>query len=1127
MKQLAIHTTPLTGIHLIEASAGTGKTYSITRLVAKILLEHESVESISQVLVMTFTKAAAQELRARINAHLNLLFQHWGQKDHSEFEHDEVSLALFDDWASLGKTDEQARTKLRAALVELDTAPISTIHSFCQRILQDHAFLSALPMQFSFSDNIDDLLEQAVADVYRSNRLNSDDSWHAFFGRWATPVDFIQAFRKAVEEPISLDPVSAQMVLDNAILLKQELKSGFDNLYDAIQNEPNNKPIHVEQLEVIEAWLATDELTAPVEWGKYFHGGRYRSVSSELKAYQKHAKTITDELRKVEGNYAKALAYECANDAIYSARDKLAQAKQQRHVLAISDPIFIVQQQLANDASGEFAAAIKAQYPAALVDEFQDTDEAQNSILTAVYKGNDNSVLFQIGDPKQAIYAFRGGDVFAYLNARKRAQYEWSLDTNYRSNEQLVTQYNDLFAMKDSIFGKGIDYHRVNGAIKGKVFEDTLETAPLSFVPIKLDDPSVDACRTQYAQWAANEIATLLTSRATIDDKPITASQIAVLVRASTEANKVIDALGELGLSAVYSGGSERIFESPEALQLVLALRGILNPYSDKALRVAMTSELFGANSTERLAQLQVDAQKWQQASDLLAELKELWATRGFLAMGLKLLQGLATDNDRHNRQLTNYTQLFELCQEVWQQHAHFEQLLQWLEQQIANPSNNSAYEVNLEDDHDLIQIVTYHGSKGLEYPVVILPFTSMIRNSPARDGITSYHDDDLNLHNTITGPLMPDAMARYQSEDDDEVARLLYVAVTRASSLCLIAVGDNKNVDRSAIARMTGYDGELGWPHFLATQPSLALRDEAAPITERINRANNSQQLSPAELNNSIDSKWQLTSFSSIAHRLKHSLIEPKDRDALLARVASPTETPQLRFALTKGAAAGNLLHDLMEHTDFSKGNFADVALEPLTRFGEEVDQDALFGWLNEVLAAPLAELDNNSLSSLTWQQTLREPEFYFSLPKHQLSDLLAILYEHRGDSEQSTSREIIEGMMHGFIDLIFEHNGRYFVSDYKSNHIGDDLADYTQERIRDSIQASNYDLQYLIYSLALHRHLKQSLPDYDPAVHFGGVYYFYLRGMNPNNHFGQYFHPIGVETLERLDQLFSEEHA
>jgi exodeoxyribonuclease V beta subunit len=353
---------------------------------------------------------------------------------------------------------------------------------------------------------------------------------------------------------------------------------------------------------------------------------------------------------------------------------------------------------------------------------------------------------------------------------------------------------------------------------------------------------------------------------------------------------------------------------------------------------------------------------------------------------------------------------------------------------------------------------------------------------------------------------------------------------VTRAVVRCYVCSTPFKDFENSPLGQVLGLpkgnDLAQSLQALASDEHAIALSDvmgDSFSAVDHPQAAGDEEALATAVFKGTIRRDWWLSSFSALTRNLRHGGITLPDRDQAEARRREAAS--QLRFALPAGAAAGNLLHEIFEHLDFANPDWQRVLRRPLAGFGslpEGFDTDDLVEWLQSVLDTSLAP--GLSLSRLPREQTLRETAFYFPMMEGNVRELERILALHRG---QETAIELpvkrrLRGMMHGFIDLIFEWRGRYYVADYKSNFLGARLQDYDRPMMENSMQQSFYDLQYLLYGLALHRYLRASIDNYQPDSHFGGVYYFYLRGMSEDADTGVYHRTLSKQLLDQLDALF-----
>ena len=1164
--QLRPELLPLTGCHLIEASAGTGKTFNITRIYLRLLLERKL--DVKNILVMTFTRAATEELRGRIAQEIRNALDNWDNLDPND--------AFFND-LSKKFSYRDIYPALHNALLHLDEAAIFTIHGFCNRVLSQQAFSSGVAFNVEMEADTTEIESEAVRDWYRG--LAQDRNSYLFITQlWPTPDEFHRAFRSLFSTATTVEIHSPETIQENYFVKKSDclvhLREHRDTIFSTMVDSHKKKDERSEEWQILNNWLSIKNNDAmPKTASGFFDGRRYpKTHKVALSEIFTAAKQIKKNADTVDADISKARSYQLASEGIQAIRKKITEAKRNSRLMNYDDLI----QQLAESLSSptDLAALIRKQFPVALVDEFQDTDPEQYAILNAIFQNNkstqnnpnDETALFMIGDPKQAIYAFRSGDVFTYLRARNDADYLWMMDTNWRSSSQMINAYNRLFygaPLQDpsnDVFGFDIHYSPVNSA--GKADNKPLQgsyiakDSALQFVYFpyndeygKKDKMNQDFCPI-IAEWCSLEIHNLLNSETNIGDDKLQEQDIAILVRDKREASHIQGALRNAGYPSVYLSTHDNVFVSEEATELEIALYGILELENDRALIAALSTRFMGCN-TEQLFSLQEDETKWENYRETIFDLRETWLRRGFMDMALKLLhQNFIPNPIHHERSLTNAIQLLELLQHASQRHNQPEQLLHWFREQLKAESLSSESELRLESDANLIRIMTQHGCKGLEYPVVFIPFSTRYKD-PAKFAnknidIYKYHERDTRELKVFLGQdkTISDL---YKEEAWAESIRLLYVAITRAEHRCYICATPFSNYHSSPLGQTLKLSAKDDLHETLEAlvknENSMHLRvlEETTFSVNHAEMIDETPKLAAAEFKGRIERNWWLSSFSALTRNLRQGGVSTPDRDQdeLTGQADFDIElSNEIRFTLTKGAATGNLVHDILEHADFTQPHWQRCIERPLARYTETLEstqKETLIEWLQSCLETPLTgtdEQDSLKLSELTWANTLRETEFYFPMEHVKPRALSQLLSNYRNPNEDLNSTTIqlpgnnaLQGMMHGFIDLVFHWEGKYYLADYKSNFLGNQFQHYNTDALSKNIRDNFYDLQYLLYSLALHRYLRLHISDYQPEIHFGGVFYLYLRGMSPDSNHGVYYTPIHTTLLDELDTLFSSE--
>lgn len=1198
---------PLQDIQLIEASAGTGKTWTIAALYLRLVLGHGTPDGTpllpAQILVLTFTKAATAELRERIRERLGEAAEALrGQHAPDPFLRELIDAYPGDDARA------RAARQLELAAQWMDEAAIHTIHAWCQRMLAQHAFDSGHPFVQDTSTDESELLAETVRDYWRSHFFPLDRTAAALVaGWWKSPAELQKALRPLLRQPLSslrLDgrplPESAQAIdrfrdgVANAGAAEERARNSwrdgaaaieamFDKALDARALNGRKMP-----REDVEAQLASLR-----EWSQ---GGptdpailRRYTPDSLAKALNKHGEPLVhpafaavqeciDALDRLEPLEATVLA-----QATRWVTHRLEQTKLQRAQLGFDDMLRRLDQALHGVSGARLADTIARQYPIALIDEFQDTDPLQWRIFQTVYAGRTRTGLLLIGDPKQAIYGFRGADIHTYLQARGQArQPTWTLDTNYRSTEALVGVVNRVFEFADEhaegafAFGRdALPFHPVKA--RGRAEQLVLDGEPLPpmQLAVELADEAISssAYTNLMAEHAAAWLVQLLTAAQegrcgflSTDGtlSPLRAGDIAVLVRSGTEAARVRQEMQRRGLKSVYLSDRDSVYASPEAADLLRWLEACAMPGSDRAMRAALATPTLGQSDAE-LDRLNVDEQHWESCGERFRQLHETWRRHGVLAMLHDLLHAfdlparlLARPDGE--RALTNLLHLAELLQHAATTLDGEHALIRYLSTQMASagdPLSETADEqiVRLESEAALIKVITIHKSKGLEYPLVLLPFVCSAREVKAGDSFV-WHD----RHGEAHMDLRADDAARLLADRErlQEDLRLLYVALTRARHACWLGVacykvGTSKtpSLHKSAFGYVLS-GGEVIQPDQLV--PRLqALRDghagmriqPLAPAERQIfrERAEGVTALWDARrYQGSPQSRWWVASYSSLKlaeDALPAPAPETAAQDLLIELVSEQANEGQLAIPATDGmhafpagAEAGTFLHDLLEWS--ATEGFATVAADPgdlqneiarrCQRRGWSAQIPLLSQWMPALLRMPLDFPDGATSSLANVDGYYAELEFWFEAHRVDTLVLDQLVTRHTlgGRPRQPLQAERIHGLLKGFVDLVVELQGRYYVIDYKSNKLGPDANAYTSEAMRDSILRERYELQYALYTLALHRQLRARLPHYDYERHMGGVAYLYLRGVDGHGH-GIHRERLPFALIDAMDQLFA----
>ncbi|KLI99316.1 exodeoxyribonuclease V subunit beta [Luteimonas sp. FCS-9] len=1187
-------TLPLAGTQLIEASAGTGKTFTLATLVTRLVVERGL--RIGQILAVTFTEAATQELRKRIRERL-VLASRLVDAPARDDDAPDAALSRAVIAAHLAASDESAaalQRRLQQAADEIDLAAIFTIHGFCARVLREHALESG--QSFAAPEllaNDRALREELAADLWRATAADATDA-PLLAALWpAGPDALARDLAELVRQPVLLppdptdvpDPTAREAALHRA---SQALADGFAAHGDALRaalleavegrilNGQSYKAAWIEDL-----WRSLAHWCAAGDWSAPTHDklAMLQADTLAAKTNKAHAgRTPGSPLCALIAPYLDAVAaLETARGQARlhllhrlrdAARERLRLRKRQLRVQTYDDLIDGVADALDGPHADALVRRLRAQYAVALVDEFQDTDARQWRIFGTVFGDSPSAreaglapALFLIGDPKQAIYGFRGGDVQTYLAAAQVADRAPALDRNFRSRPSLLAAIEALYAQagERAFLDPRIRFHPVLPGTQrhdGDYRRGGRDAPALTLW--RAPEPPADttgrrkpwdasASRALAAEACVAAIHAVLTEAragtATLDGASVQAGDIAVLVRKHGEATRIQQALAAVGIPAV-AAGKQSLFATPEAHEVLTLLLALLHTADDSRLRAALATVLLGVDAAG-IAALDGDAaahRAWQLRA---LAWRERWQRGGPLA----LVSDLCADNGARllglldgERRLTNYLQLGELLQQADARALGLQGLVDWLGQQIARAdADDETQLLRLESDARRVQIVTLHKSKGLEYPLVFLPFVGIGGRAPD-PGRACVVADDAGAR-ALHWKLQADtsgwdaARSAWIEAQRAEDARLLYVGLTRAEHAVWIATGEFYNARQTALAPML--DGLPDVPGLVreATVPAALPWLPPVDAGERPTARTAARAIAP---------DWWVYSFTQLANA-DSGAQDPSTRATVAAAgghdepEGEPApEAPRAddhdpRFA---GNRFGVVLHEALELGDFAawRGWRADDPAPPGQRdvieaalrgggyAAEDIDDGVavLTALIGSTLTVALPE--GVRLCDVPVDARRAEIEFQFALQPTAVEAMLALLHAH-GVATTRTGfglRRTLEGLMTGLIDLTYTVDGRWYVLDYKSNR----LPAYDAPALQRAMAHSEYDLQALIYTLALHRWLRFRLGgDYDYARDFGGVRYLFCRGLDPDRDAtsGVHAQRFAPALIHDLDALFA----
>ncbi len=1054
------------GTVLLEASAGTGKTWTIGALVTRYVAE--GAARLEQMLVVTFGRAASQELRERVRAQLVEAERVLSDEPAVvvDASPDSELVTLLREW-----DPEQRRLghrRVTDALAGFDAATIATTHQFCSMVLDSLGVAGDTDSRARLVEDLDDLVKETVDDLY------------------------LRAFAFDADGP------------------------AFS---------------HSEALAIARAAVGDPQATLqPADEDRTTSVGRRVSF----------ARTV---------------------------RDELDRRKRRLGILSYDDLLSQLAAALA-DADGPAAQRMRQRWRIVLVDEFQDTDPVQWQVLDRAFSGHATMVL--IGDPKQAIYAFRGGDVTTYLEAADTAAVKQTLSVNWRSDQPLLDSFQRLLAGAalgdDRIVVRDVAAHHDDSRLVGAP-----SPSPFRVRVVRREELgrsasamlTVAQVRPHIAKDLALDVRRLLASAATFEGAPLRPRDVAVISYRHADLAAVREALLEVGVPAVIAGGGS-VFATPAALEWLTLLEALEQPHRSARVRSAALTCFLGHTAE------QLDARGDDLTDEVAETLRawvELFTTRGVAAVleaaNVAGLPARVLAEVGGDRRLTDLRHIGEALHEVTLTERHGPvSLLTWLRAQVSEGRSGRGVERTrrLDSDAAAVQLVTIHASKGLEYPVVYLPAVAD-RHVP-KPTRPLFHDDEgrrcLNVGGG--GAHWADDCRRWADEEAGEWLRLLYVAITRAKSQVVCWWAPTKNAVASPLHRMLMRDvDDAEVPDSPAVPDDDAVvalfagwRDRGGPSPEPAIHADpgtdpprpTAPALAARSFTREVDTEWRRASYSSlskvdvavgptgaVASEPEVSGKDDEDVEVVAEMVEAPVEgdVPSPMAALPVGATFGSLVHAVLEHTD---PDAPDLRAELLGHIDEqlgwwpvELDREELADALVAVCDSPLGPLVGATLREVPLTDRLREMDFELPLAggdlatdatDTRLGDLAPLLERHlpEGDPVRAYAatltgplgEQTLRGYLTGSVDVVLrvhsETGPRYLIVDYKTNWLGPmdeplTAHSYRPEALAGAMGHSDYPLQALLYAAVLHRFLRWRQPGYDPAVHLGGVLYLYLRGM------------------------------
>lgn len=1144
-------TVELANSNLIEASAGTGKTFSIALLVVRMVIEKNT--AISGILMVTFTNAAVAELEARVRAFVRKSLKMARSGTYENNQEDPLANIITN---ALHLHHIEINTiieRLHQAEILLDETAVMTIHGFCQKTLSEFSFeTQQLFGSITITpDELNQILVDYLNEWWRQNITTIDVELLEELLRAGLNRDYlIEGIHKVI---------------------------GGQKIYDA-ENIPNNflHPNHHLQLQTqlnkyhktIEEGVERIKNDLLADFDKYKqHILNKKDSSNEYKAYGKamlsndldllvaaievksekvytsnifsenivtQAKLIVATKKELSTSFQKLMNWGIVVAANY-VQQEMVRIKNSRGLLSYDDMINNLYNAIVNNPNNQLLRQnLRSKYQAVFIDEFQDTDKHQYGIFNELF-GTDH-LLFYIGDPKQSIYAFRKADINTYLRASTEVMNVYRMNTNYRSSTAYIHSMNRFFKPQPDFdtfsFGEQnnlIDYIHVNAPQQNQTGVLLKNGQPVTPLLISSHKKNTDV----YTSVVATIMELLTPELYIIQEKggtnPVKLSDIGILVRSNKEARVIKKWLSTYNIPAITIDDT-KVFDSQEATDILYVLEAVyeINPGNINRALLTKTAgfdkdQLMVSNDEYLLQQFRVYQESWN-TKGAFVMLKQFLADRDFSVR-------LFNDNIANaERIVSNTFQLVEIIHKIEQLKNHEpKELIQWFKKAIEGKTGEGdEFIQRLESDEDAVKIVTIHKSKGLEYNIVLAPFLDFNAKGNNHDSINYRNPKTGDYYYAVKNIATEQEINWTSTQNEQEYRRLLYVAITRARMQCFI-FRDNGKKDPSTVKIFLQALGipldekEIatgdGWEKWIAPEINRSFRLKKSDEQHTLNyaTANNFSLLQP---------NWKKTSYSSIS--AEHATPSyPKQTTTI--------EDPYDYFIfkeLRKGAHTGNLLHFVFENIPFNNPQYwSQIVEKALLRLSAVTNPNyvtQIVEMLTQVMQVPLPvhQIHTNNqpfkLSELTWENRLTELEFDFPLKPFSTQQIMNLSTEKVPFHLKAYDE--IEGIMNGKIDLFFKMHDKYYILDWKSNHIGDTIEDYTADKVSEAMSENNYHLQYHLYTLAASKYLTQCLPHFDYEKDFGGVIYLFVRGVRKGTETGIFLAKPEKENIATMEQIFAQ---
>ncbi|WWO97097.1 MAG: exodeoxyribonuclease V subunit beta [Candidatus Dasytiphilus stammeri] len=1173
-------TLSLYGKILIEASAGTGKTYNISILYLRLLLGlrkpgyKNTPLTVEEILVVTFTEAATLELKKRIkkNIHDLRIACICHKSDNPDFI---GILAQIDNL-------KQARVLLLIAELQIEsTASIYTIHSFCYRMLYLNGIIpTVICKEHQLIEN-DSLIKESIMDFWdRHCSLLPVRIAQEVSKEWSSPEELLHTLIPLFRQnpPIlkqqfllsSTLPEEYQKIISQIILIKKQFLLEINDIknfiYKSSLSQNCNHKLSI-FFKKISKWAQQETYNCSFPKEIFFIRKNILIYSDNKIDIYLLKQNFIENIEKFFTNII-SLREWIIGKSLQELPYFIKKTKKSRSVLTFDDLLQFLDEALQQYNGRYLAHDIRNHYPVALIDEFQDTDSIQYRIFNTIYNGHYNNLLILIADPKQAIYSFRGANIFTYLQAVDSIKKRYTLNINWRSSSGLVMAINQLFSQNQHPFlWKNIPFIQVKSSISNSklrlIFNQKQQ------VPFRIclqPGAGVNISEYQYfmSRYCASDIFQWLTASKKkqvhlIDSnnniRYFSGSDLVILVRNRNEARIMQNALSHFHINSIYVSSEENVYVLVESYEILLLLKAILIP-EKKWLYGALSTRIFNLNIINLKKIIQHNHLIWNKYLTEFTRYKQIWKNYGLLSMFQEIINSsifsktLIYSSNKFNPTINNYFHIMEILQEKSTSIDSQYTLVHWLEEQI-NKSKNQMLPFTgtiKSEDNNLIKIISIHQSKGLQYPVVWVPFTAYFRN----DNHLIYHDR-LTLQKILDLRNEEESIRLSYEERLAEDLRLLYVALTRSIWYCSIGIcplmkgnkqkrEGNTDLHHTAIGYLLQQGKSNNAQELISILDQIKSKNISVVYTENItlndndffeNYANKfySSPILDKNFNHySYNSNIQntLTTYSITqelfpysANEVDFSINNPSDNNFEQCIIHKS------RHTFPKGLKSNIFLHKLLEQIKFNKIMSYTWYKNYLNYHGVDTSWTVIIkNWINDICNLLLIKELDLSLSKLSQKNTQISWKFLLKLDsREKIKQIEQLINCSFYDSLRNFQQ--FNGIFTGIIDLIFQWKEKYYLLDYKTQWLGKNESFYTSEILQSISITHHLKWQSYLSTLAFHRYLQYRLPHYSYQTNFGGVYYLFLRGIGRNTDYiknsnGIFTYFPSIELINSLDNLF-----